>query len=262
MIPDVSLTHILHQQGILYKDGQGHFLNARLMALNALEIDIPQTLISQCEGLMPDVRRVTARGETIDLPGGLRLSAETPKTWRSDICWLSHEDEVSFGFFENLFDRLGLAHTVATFVPHDRTIRLYAGFFVTRSRCDAIDLHCDWQTRDNHAFTLMAPLTGNCGELGLTYRTARGEERDYTYRLGKGLVFGTQFVHSTAVGRSAERSVFLCLNFGTDRMEHWPDLARTTGNQGNLHRRPDGMFVRTQKKDRTDEYGSLAGIRR
>ena len=45
--------------------------------------------------------------------------------------------------------KASLSPLVAPFVPHDREIRLYAGFFVTRSRCEALDMHCDWLTEGN-----------------------------------------------------------------------------------------------------------------
>lgn len=122
---------------------------------------------------------------------------------------------------------MGLAEKVAPFVRHDRDIRLYAGFFVTRSQCEALDMHCDWATEETDAFTLMAPLRPNGSDLGRTYDTVRGTRRTLTYRLGKGLVFGPKFFHSAAVGKLDERAVFLCFNFGTDRMENWPTISKT-----------------------------------
>ncbi len=43
---------------------------------------------------------------------------------------------------------------------------------------------------DNDAFTFMTPLSANCSELGMTYRTLRNELGRYDYSLGKGLGSG------------------------------------------------------------------------
>lgn len=229
--------------GILHLHGQPAFLNPGLMALNAFEIDLPVDVIAPLQALITEIRPLEVAGAVAALSNGVALYNERPSKWRSDICWLSHADEPSYRWFEEIYRRLKLGAMVAPFVPHDQTVRLYAGFFVTRRRCEAIDMHYDWLTRDNHAFTLMAPITDNASEMGLTYETVRGELRDYTYRVGKGLVFGTQFHHSTAVGMLDDRAVFLCMNFGTDRMDLWDELSRTTGTQGAFFRQPDGSFI-------------------
>lgn len=231
------------ESGIVHQAGAPSFLNTRLMAINAFEIDIPEPVIAALRPIAAQVRDLEERGETHRLGHGLRLYVERPREWRSDICWISHADEPTYRWFEDIYRGLGLAEAVAPYVPHDRAIPLYAGFFVTRSRCDALDMHYDWLGSENHAFTLMAPLTDNAGGLGMTYETLHRRHADFTYRVGKGLVFGSRFCHSTSVGRLDERAVFLCMNFGTDRMEHWPELARTTGTQGDFFRQPDGSFI-------------------
>lgn len=161
----------------------------------------------------------------------VRLYNERPRHWHGGICWLSHADDASYDWLDRLFANLGLAAPVAPFVPHDREIRLYAGFFVPRSRCDALDMHHDWTLDGNEAFTLMAPLTANAGDLGMTYDTVTGDRRNLSCRMGKGLVFGPSFLHSTAVGALDERAVFLCLNFGTDRVANWGRIGVTTARQ-------------------------------
>ena len=228
--------------GILRAPGQPVFLNPAFMAPNVFEVDLPADLVSDLDRQAPAIRAMETKGATYPLEGGVSLYCERPASWRSDICWLSHADERSYRWFEAMFDRLALAAMVAEFVPHDREIRLFAGSFVTRSRCAAHDFHCDWLTRENHAFTLMAPITGNAGVLGMAYKDVRGTTRGYSYPAGKGIVFGTHFEHSTAVGELDQRAVYLCFNFGTDRMEHWPELAKTTGGQGDFYRLPDGRF--------------------
>jgi hypothetical protein len=234
--------------GILLAPGQGKFLNPGLMAFNAFEIDIPRDLIAALQQPAILVRDCEDDGALVTLPGDLRLRNKRPKKWHSDICWLSNDDEDSYANFESIFTRLGLPRMVAPLIEHDREIRLYSGCFVTRSNCWALDMHYDWVTPECQAFTLMAPLTDNCADLGMTYETVRGERRVLQYRIGKGLVFGAGFRHSTAVGQLAERSVFLSLPFGSDHMDHWPALSRTVASQSDLLREPDGRFSR--HKDR------------
>lgn len=229
---------------VLRQPGNATFLNARLMAVNALEIAVPDDVLAELAEPATEVRAMEAAGQTCSLRNGVRLHNAVPAGgWRSDIRWLSHADVPSYRWFETYFERLKLAETVAFFVPHDAAIRLYAGLFVTRSRCDALDMHHDWATAGNEAFTVMIPLTANAERMGLAYEDARGARRTYDYRMGRGIVFGSNFLHSTAIGRLPERAVFLCMNFGTDRMEHWPELALTTGTQARFHCRPDGVFA-------------------
>lgn len=228
---------------ILHKPGAPAFLNARFMAPNVFEIAMPADLVAHLACHVEAVRRMDRRGETYPMGDDISLHCERPLRWRSDICWLSHADEPSYRWFERIYDRLGVADRVAGFVPHDRVVRLYSGFFVTRSRCDRHDFHADWVTPENRAFTLLAPLSGNAGEMGLTYIDVRGAERNYAYPAARALVFGAGFRHSTAIGSLDERAVYLCFNFGTDRMELWPELEKTAGRQGNFYCLPDGTFA-------------------
>lgn len=234
---------LIQPQGVIQKPGEPYFLNPALMTLNAFEIDMPDDLVSELAPLALESRAMEQNQGRFQLSNGVALYNERPRHWRSDICWLSHADEQAYFWFEATFQRLGLATLVAPFVPHDREIRLYAGFLVTRSRCDALDMHCDWLCEDTEAFTLMAPLTANASDMGMTYDTLLGKQRDLTYRLGKGLVFGPRFRHSTAVGQLDERAVFLCFNFGTDRMDNWSRIGATTAKQCDLLRQPDGTFI-------------------
>ncbi len=247
--------------GVLHVPGQPRFLNAALMAPNVFECDMPDAIIDELAPLAIETRRMEEKGARYTLSNGVRLYNERPSGWSSDICWLSHADEPAYDWFEDVFHRSGVGPMIAPFVPHDREIRLYAGFFVTRSSCSALNMHCDWLTQDNQAFTLMAPLTANTGGLGLTYESVRNERPTLTYRLGKGIVFGTDFRHSTAIGELDERAVFLCFTFGTDRMEHWPQIARTAAMQCDFLRQPDGTFLRyaewRAQNAKTPDEGSL-----
>lgn len=242
--------------GLLRTPDGATFLNPAMMAPNVFEIEIDQKVIAELAPFAQETKSMEEAHKRFTLSNGVTLYNEKPGKWHSDICWLSHADVKSFKWFEGYFDRLGLAEKVASFVPHDRVVRLYAGFFVTRSQCDELDMHCDWLTDTNHAFTLMTPLTPNASGLGMTYNTVRGESRSFDYHMGRGLVFGPRFLHSTSVGRLDERAVFLCFNFGTDRMENWKQIGVTTAKQCELLRQPDGSF--TSQKNWLRTYNGQA----
>lgn len=229
--------------GVLHLPGQPNFLNAKLLAPNVFECEMPGDLVEELTPLAVEARAMEDKQARYTLSNGVHLYNERPDHWDSDICWLSHADREAYFWFEDIYRRSGVGALVAPFVPHDCEIRLYAGFFVTRSRCATLNMHCDWKTPEIQAFTLMAPLTPNAAEMGLTYETVRKDRPTFSYELGKGIVFGPYFRHSTAIGELDERAVFLCLNFGTDRMEHWPLIGRTTAQQSDLLRQPDGTFI-------------------
>ena len=228
--------------GLLRKPGQSTFLNPALMAMNVLEFDMPDAILAELASLVQSVRAMESDDTVYALPGGVHLYNQRPTDWKSDICWLSNADEAAYWWFESLFRRLKLDEAVAPFVAHDSQIRLYSGFFVTRSHCTAHDMHQDWLTPENTAFTVMAPLTPNACEMGLAYRSVHGDEREYRYQMGKGVAFGSGFLHSTATGRLDERAVFLSLTFGTDRMDEWETIEKTAGRQGRFFCQPDGVL--------------------
>ena len=145
-------------------------------------------------------------------------------------------------------------------------VRLYNSFLVVRSNCTHPNFHVDWSGNDNQAFTLMTPLTANSGGFGLLYKRMDGSIGDYEYKLGEALIFGDDFVHSTKPGAAEEPVVFLCFNFGTDKMSYWPIIERTAGRQAMLTCRPDGQFHRVPLMRRTRmAIGAMlrqAGLRR
>ena len=61
-------------------------------------------------------------------------------------------------------------------------------------------------------------------------------------------MFGDNFAHSTKPGRSDEPVVLLCFQFGTDKMEHWPEINAQLNTQATLLRLPDGTLARTGGK--------------
>ncbi len=206
-----------------------HFINPDFLAPNVLTIPV--------DPVIP--REFASIGKT---DSGSQDYCRVQPPWDSDILWISAATPAAFACFESAFDRLGVAGHVAPYLDLERNVRLYAGFLVTRSVCDAPAFHCDWIKTNNEAFTFMTPVSDNSEGFGLLYRKLDGEIGEYDYKSGEGIVFGDHFVHSTKPGRSDDPVVLLCFTFGTDKMVHWEKILTTAGSQGRLVRRPDGKF--------------------
>lgn len=206
------------------------FINPDLQAPNVLEIDVDPEVIQEFMSLLDEAVLVG------------RFTCMQPN-WASDIRWISPDSLDAFRFFQSRVERLGIATHVQPRLDIDHCVRMYNGFLVTRSRCVAPDFHVDWQDTGNQAFTLLTPITNNSDEFGLLYKRCDGSVAVYPYRLGKALIFGDQFLHSTQPGSSLLPVALLSFTFGTDRMEHWPRIAVTAAHQGNLIRLPDGHFL-------------------
>jgi hypothetical protein len=204
------------------------FVNERLAAPNVftvpIDLEIARTLSSVASGRW-------------------RLYTRSPQ-WRSDIRWYSPRSRRDFDRFRSIFERLDIARHVEPYVDFNDRIRLFNGMLIVRSNCREPDFHTDWFENGNQGFTLMAPLSENCRGFGLLYKRIDGTIAEYEYRLGEALIFGDDFVHSTKPGTSRDPVVFICFNFGTDKMEYWPGIARTAGKQALLTCRPDGKFHR------------------
>jgi len=237
-----------------------HFINPDLAAVNVLEVPLDTAVLGQACTVARQLQHVAAGTPAVRLDhasGTLALNAARPHEWGSDVVWWSADDVGGFAWFEQLFLALDLARHVAAHVDHMDRIRLYAGFFVVRRECQTEYFHADWLDGQNDGFTLLAPLTENAGELGLAYRDVRLQRRIYPYQMGRGLVFGDLFSHSTEAGEAQRPVVLLSFTFGTDRMDNWANLARTSAQQGRLHQRPDGVLVRDGV-----ELGPQADLRR
>ena len=207
------------------------FHNPELNAPNVLKVDLDTSIVREVPSILSD--RIGPKG----------LFKKSPP-WKSDICWTSAKSIDAFSEFQSLFDRLGVAAHARPYLDVDRTVRLYNGFVVTRSVCEAPDFHVDWKDTNNEAFTLITPVTENSEGFGLLYKKSDGTIGEYEYKLGEALILGDRFIHSTKPGRSAEPVALLSFIFGSDKMIHWPKIARTAASQGHMVCRPDGTFQR------------------
>ncbi len=220
-----------------------HFVDPKLMARNVVEVDVPESLIRSLGTITEEARAVTVTGGQIKMHGNRDFFVLQLPDWNSDLRWISQANQKTYDFFEELFRLSGAAGHVERYVDFAEKIRLYSGFFVTRSYCTAPHFHVDWIEGHNDAFQFITPLSDNCEQLGLLYRDMLGREQKYTYRLGKALIIGDNFLHSVEPGKAQEPVVLLSFTFGTDKMDRWPQLSQTAANQGIFHRRPDGVFV-------------------
>jgi hypothetical protein len=197
-----------------------HFLNQDLLAPNVFTIPVDERIVDEFVEL--------ARTAESD-PQFLTFRPQ----WNSDIRWISADTSDGFAAFQSAFDRLGI-------------VRLYAGFLHTRSECSEPCFHVDWKLTNNEAFTLLAPISGLGSGQRLLFKTLPGDIREYAYKAGEAIIFGDHFIHSTPPGRFDPPFTLLVFNFGTDKMEHWDKIRRTTGTQCRLIRRPDGEFSRSE----------------
>jgi hypothetical protein len=195
----------------------------------AFEIDVDLAVIQEFKSLLGDTA-LANQFITID------------PNWDSDVRWISPNSPETFSYFQSRFERLDIASHVLPWLDIETCVRMYSGFFVTRSRCEAPTFHVDWQNTGNQAFTLLTPITDNTDGFGMLYREYDGSESVYSYKQGKALILGDDFIHSTQPGRSEQPVTLLSFTFGTDKMEYWPNIALTAANQGNLFCLPDGSF--------------------
>jgi hypothetical protein len=209
-----------------------HFLDAEMLTVNAKTIPVDPEIV----GEFTDLAR---------FPGRLVTVEAGPKLWKSDIEWISADDEEAFVAFESAFQRLGIPAQAAPYLDLDRETRLFAGFLVVRSRCVDTYFHTDWRKLNNEAFTVLTPVTDNAANFGLLYKKVTGETGEYSYRSGEAIMFGDNFEHSTKPGQSDKPVVLLCFQFGTDKMKHWPAITGQLYTQATQLRRPDGVLIRT-----------------
>ncbi|EOD27329.1 hypothetical protein EMIHUDRAFT_114691 [Emiliania huxleyi CCMP1516] len=271
----------------------GTYFNRKLGALNVFEIDVDESIIDEAADIFYGRDASSSSDGDGDGDGdgdhspfaGVGDSAEpytevaTPagnfftqrvSGWRSNIAWVSVDDEHSFQRFEALFERLELPQRFSSVIPHLSSPRLFSAFYVCRSWCEAHSFHTDYMRPVGlHALTLITPLRDyqETDSFQLTYKpavasgapqsdgyAAHGSEdategrtappalQRYAYKKGKAIVFGSRFEHSTEPGAGDEGEVhaYLCFTFGTDDQSKWADIAQTLDTQSRIVQHPDG----------------------
>ena len=109
-----------------------HFINRDLLAPNVLEMDIDLDLLAPLSQVCHLLQQAKLAPGTINIHNGLQLHAKHPD-WPSDIMWISHREPAGYSYFEELFNRMGIAEAVADRIKYDCRIVMYGGYFVTPS---------------------------------------------------------------------------------------------------------------------------------
>ena len=194
------------------------FFNESMQAKNVIEIDLDQFDLSAFQ-------------ELINSPFNEDYCITSPN-WSSDIKWISANNKKTRQFFYDHFSKMKIASPVLKYLDLNESPTLYQGFIVQRSKCTKTNFHEDWMNTKNQAFTFMTPITDNSDGFGLLYYDINGQVREYNYQVGKGILFGDKFTHSTKPGHSESPVMFLCFTFGTDKMKYWDSICITAGYQG------------------------------
>lgn len=254
----------------------GSYVNARLGACNVWA-NVPIDLAALTEA--QDIFDSSLQEPLVELSStasgrrrhALRTGAGNffvmrPPGWGSDICWISCDDEETMGRFERIFRDMGLPQAFAPVVGHSNQLRMYSAFYVVRTKCSKLKMHCDYVREvGTDALTLITPIrdydpshfqlnyarTGRPADLSdLDHLPSRASLERYIYRRGRAVVFGSGFWHSTEVGGSASMdvpNVYLCFTFGTDRPDKWEAIAATIGTyQSRMIRLPNDSLGLTE----------------
>ena len=244
---------------IVRDDMTGRFRNTRLQAPNVFTVSLEPDLISEAAAIFErcDLRAVHARlnrkakhsREQIEAQGYCFFAHHS--SWASDVAWISADDQLTYDTFHSIFKRMGLAEAFRDIIG-GATVHLYSAFFVVRTICEKPNMHVDYgEAVGTTALTLMTPLYAEYSDVPdfqLVYRTDEdGSLRQYRYRHGEAIVFGSDFQHSTEPGHAAldealharKAHAYLCFCFGSSRQEHWEAIAETIdGNQSRTLSRP------------------------
>ena len=152
---------------------------------------------------------------------------------------MSADDLATHREFQTVFDRLGLADAVKPLVDWHERIVMYQGFYVVSNGVAEGNWHLDYYS-GAHAYTLLTPLYDLDPEHGHLLYRSHDEIMRHEYRRGAGVLVGERFLHATEPHPPAKPRVLVSMTFGTDRMEHWPILGKTVGDQSWFVVRPCG----------------------
>ena len=218
------------------------FFNKKLNTNNVIEVDVNIEKLKELEIIKQSYIWNTNK----DIFPPEKFSSLKP-SWGGDMEWISSNNMNTFNLFLKGFESLDLDKLLRDFIEFENQIRLYAGFFLKRSSSKK-NFHKDWTgLLKNNAFTLLTPLYQEEDALHLLYKDISGEECKYKYKIGKGILFGSDFNHSTEPGKSSSSSILLCFQFGTDLPEYNRGVHDAMGTQTPFMILPDGRCVTHEK---------------
>ena len=223
----------------------GHFfLNNKLNANNVVEVDINIEKLKELE----IIKKSYIWNSNKDIFSAEDFAFVKPN-WGGDMEWISSNNMKTYNLFLKGFKSLGLDKLFRDrgIVECQNQLRLYAGFFLKRSSSKK-NFHIDWNGNlKNNAFTLLTPLYQEEDALHLLYMDIYGKECKYKYEIGKGIIFGSDFCHSTEAGTSSSSTILLCFQFGTDLASYNRGILDSMGTQTPFIILPDGRCVKHEK---------------
>ena len=220
------------------------FLNRKLNANNVVEVDINTEKLKELE----IIKKSYIWNTNKDIFSAEEFSSIKP-SWGGDMEWISSNNMNTYNLFLKGFHSLGLDKFFRDrdIIECQNQLRLYAGFFLKRSSSKK-NFHTDWTgLLKNNAFTLLTPLYQEEDALHLLYKDLSGKECKYKYEIGKGILFGSDFYHSTEPGTSSSSSILLCFQFGTDLAEYNKGIHDAMGTQTPFMILPDGRCMRHER---------------
>lgn len=205
---------------VLYDVPSQKYHNSRLNAANVWCIDVSPAHVADASATFErcdlrvahnrlDITKKSSR-EQVVCADGERFFAHHAG-WNSDVSWISCDDQATHSAFLSLFERIGLAQKFSSIVGDaGGQVHMFTAFFVVRTTCNQADMHEDYGRRARtharmHALTALIPLYkeyADVPDFQLLYRDADQCTRQYRYKHGEAIVFGTGFVHSTEPGRA------------------------------------------------------------
>ncbi len=221
------------------------FFNKKLNVNNAIEVDLKIEKLKELE----IIKTSYLWGTNKDIFSPENFSSIKP-SWGGDMEWISANNINTYKIFLKGFESLGLDKLLNDIIDYENQLRLYAGFFLKRS-ISKKSFHFDWRGHlKNNAFTLLTPLFQEEDALHLLYKDISGEECKYKYKIGKGILFGSDFFHSTEPGKSLSSSILLCFQFGTDLPTYNQGVYDAMGTQTPFMILPDGRCTSHEENEK------------
>lgn len=157
------------------------------------------------------------------------------------LLWISNNNAHTYEIFKTFMDELDIMDDIKELVDFENDIQVYCGFFVVGKKMDRETWHKDFQDGAN-AYTLITPLFELDESHGqLMYKDDTSATKVHEYKMNEALVFGDGFEHATQPYPETDQlRVMLSFTFGTDKIEHWPVLKQTIGEQSNYMILPCG----------------------
>ena len=221
------------------------FFNKKLNTNNALEVDINIEKLKELD----IIKSSYIWGTNNDIFSSNNFSSLKPN-WGGDMEWISANNMTTYNHFLKGFQSLDLQEVLKGIIEYKNQLRLYAGFFLKRSSSKK-NFHFDWTNKlKNNAFTLLTPLYQEKDALHLLYKDISGKECKYQYEIGKAIIFGSDFYHSTEGGKSSSPSILLCFLFGTDLATYNRGVYDAMGTQTPFMILPDGRCITHKKPEK------------